>query len=129
MDDNTFAAIMRSEGGVSRGGTLAARSIISDAMSFLGVPYVFGGNSPEYGFDCSAFVQYVFAMNGISLPRTADYQFEEGTDVAMEDLRPGDLVFFETYAPGASHVGIYHLWREDSRLLAKRRREMNRQAL
>lgn len=85
MDDNTFAAIMRSEGGVSRGGTLAARSIISDAMSFLGVPYVFGGNSPEYGFDCSAFVQYVFAMNGISLPRTADYQFEEGTDVAMEN--------------------------------------------
>jgi len=55
VDDNTFAAIMRSEEGVSRGGSLAARSIISDAMSFLGVPYVFGGNSPEYGFDCSAF--------------------------------------------------------------------------
>lgn len=107
VDDTTFAAIMRSDESVSRGGPLAARRIISDAMTFLGVPYVFGGSNPDYGFDCSAFVQYVFGMNGISLPRTADYQFEEGIDIAMEDLRPGDLVFFETYAPGASHVGIY----------------------
>ncbi len=92
---------------VSRGTTSISRRLISDALQYVGVPYVFGGTSPEYGFDCSGFVQYVFALSGIDIPRTADYQFEIGTPVSKEDLIPGDLVFFETYAPGASHVGIY----------------------
>lgn len=83
-----------------------ARSIISNAFQYIGVPYVFGGTSP-YGFDCSGFTKYVFASAGISLPRTADNQFYAGTRVSMNNLRAGDLVFFETYEPGPSHVGIY----------------------
>src|SRR3546814_9149982 len=59
------------------------------------------------GFDCSGFVQFVFGNNGISLPRTADQQFEMGQPVSYSRLQPGDLVFFSTYASGPSHSGIY----------------------
>jgi cell wall-associated NlpC family hydrolase len=59
------------------------------------------------GVDCSGFVQAVFRHNGIELPRTADAQFEVGRHVPGAGLQPGDLVFFQTYAEGASHVGIY----------------------
>ena len=74
-------------------------------MKFLGVPYVFGGTS-THGFDCSGYVQHVFAMVGISLPRTADAQYDAGHP-AIGGPRAGDLVFFQTYAEGPSHVGIY----------------------
>jgi cell wall-associated NlpC family hydrolase len=83
-----------------------ASNLAHDAMRFLGVPYSFGGTSSA-GFDCSGYVQHVFAMLGIHLPRTADSQFLRGSRVRGGDLQPGDLVFFQTYAPGASHVGIY----------------------
>ena len=76
------------------------------ALRYVGVPYVWGGTSFS-GVDCSGFVQAVFEHNGIDLPRTADSQFEVGNPVRMRDLQPGDLVFFETYTEGASHVGIY----------------------
>ncbi|HXW51455.1 MAG TPA: NlpC/P60 family protein [Candidatus Acidoferrales bacterium] len=76
------------------------------ALRYLGVPYEWGGESFS-GVDCSGFVQAVFRHNGIDLPRTADAQFEVGQRVAMSGLEPGDLVFFQTYAEGASHVGIY----------------------
>jgi len=76
------------------------------ALRYLGVPYVFGGESFS-GVDCSGFVQAVFHRNGIELPRTADAQFEVGRQVSAARLEPGDLVFFQTYAEGASHVGIY----------------------
>ncbi len=76
------------------------------ALRYVGVPYVWGGTSFN-GVDCSGFVQAVFEHNGIDLPRTADSQFEVGRPVKMRDLQPGDLVFFETYTEGASHVGIY----------------------
>jgi cell wall-associated NlpC family hydrolase len=82
-----------------------ASSLARNAMRFLGVPYSFGGTSTA-GFDCSGYVQHVFAMLGVRLPRTADAQFERGQRV-RGDLQLGDLVFFQTYAPGASHVGIY----------------------
>ena len=91
---------------ITSGMNYIAGRIIASSMDYLGVPYVFGGTSP-YGFDCSGYVQYVFANAGISLPRTADVQFEVGTPVSTTELIPGDLVFFSTYTYGASHVGIY----------------------
>jgi cell wall-associated NlpC family hydrolase len=101
----------RHRGGVERfaGGILArtskmARALTSSALRFLGVPYVFGGTSTS-GFDCSGFVQHVFAMLGVGLPRTADAQYDVGKP-AVGGPRPGDLVFFDTYG-GVSHVGIY----------------------
>jgi cell wall-associated NlpC family hydrolase len=80
--------------------------LIAYAESYLGVPYVWGGTSPS-GFDCSGFTQYVLAHFGIDIYRTSEEQFAEGVPVSENDLQPGDLVFFSTYAPGASHVGIY----------------------
>jgi peptidoglycan endopeptidase LytE len=80
--------------------------LILFAKKFLDTPYRFGGNS-LLGIDCSAFVQKVYAMIGIDLPRSAREQFSEGTPVDTEKLSIGDLVFFRTYAPFPSHVGIY----------------------
>jgi cell wall-associated NlpC family hydrolase len=91
---------------VTRSSNYVSRTVLSEAMQYIGVPYVFGGTSPS-GFDCSGYVRYVFANAGIYLPRTADAQYESGYPVSEAELVPGDLVFFETYAAGASHVGIY----------------------
>jgi cell wall-associated NlpC family hydrolase len=91
------------EGIASRTSQIAAK-LTKSAMRFLGVPYVFGGTTSR-GFDCSGYVQHVFAMLGIHLPRTADAQYDVGRKV--KHMRPGDLVFFQTYTYGASHVGIY----------------------
>lgn len=82
------------------------QSVVSSAYEYLGVPYVFGGNTPD-GFDCSGFTKYVFSHNGIELPRMADEQYEVGDKVKRSELVPGDLVFFTTYEPGISHTGIY----------------------
>jgi peptidoglycan endopeptidase LytE len=76
------------------------------ALEEVGAPYAWGGSTPS-GFDCSGLVQWVFAQYGVDLPRTSWAQFDVGTPVSWNDLQPGDLVFFSTYAPGASHVGIY----------------------
>lgn len=84
----------------------AIHTVVMTGRSFMGVPYVWGGEDPS-GFDCSGFIQYVYGKHGIHLPRTADIQFNVGTVVKRGDEKPGDLVFFETYYPGASHVGIY----------------------
>ncbi len=103
----TYAALLgRDMPEISRGSNVIARRIISGAMQYIGVPYVFGGTTP-YGFDCSGYVKYVFAQAGISLPRTADAQYEVGMPVSTYELIPGDMVFFTTYTYGASHVGIY----------------------
>ena len=92
---------------VSRGASTATvRRLISSSFQYVGVPYWFGGTTPR-GFDCSGFTRYVFSQVGINLPRMADGQFSVGRPVSTERLRPGDLVFFETYEPGPSHVGIY----------------------
>jgi len=81
-----------------------AQTIISFAKQFLGTPYIWGGSSPA-GFDCSGFTSYIFSQYGISLPHAADEQFKNG--IPKKEPYPGDLVFFTTYAPGPSHVGIY----------------------
>lgn len=80
--------------------------IMWSAKQYLGVPYVWGGTSTS-GFDCSGFTYYVMLKNELAFPRTAATQYTVGTYVSKSNLRPGDFVFFETYKPGASHVGIY----------------------
>jgi len=82
-----------------------AGALIRTAMSLVGTPYVWGGASPS-GFDCSGFVWYAYNRVGIAIPRTADVQFAAGRPVDG-DPQPGDLVFFQTYDYGASHVGLY----------------------
>ncbi len=80
-------------------------ALIENAQALAGRPYRFGGTTPS-GFDCSGYTQYVFATVGIRIPRTADAQFAAGRKVAGDPL-PGDLVFFQTYDYGASHVALY----------------------
>ena len=84
------------------------QDLIFGAMAFISIPYKFGGTSPEMVFDCSGFVQYVFRQaTGLLLPRTSYEQFSKGISVAVNDLQPGDLVFFNTTQAKFSHVGIY----------------------
>ena len=107
VNDVTYRNLMNKELPPDRyGNHMMTRNILKTAYSMLGVPYMFGGISPG-GFDCSGFVCYVFGKVGISLPRMADLQFEAVTHVPRSNLKTGDLVFFETYCPGPSHVGIY----------------------
>jgi cell wall-associated NlpC family hydrolase len=87
-----------------------ASDLVMSAMNFLGVRYQRGGNSAEQGFDCSGFTRYVFEHSlGRVLPRRADQQAHEAglVDVKKDELRPGDLVFFNTMRRAFSHVGIY----------------------
>ena len=81
-------------------------AVIATAKKYIGTPYQFGGTTPK-AFDCSGYLQYVFQENGMTLPRTADEQFKLGKSAKTAELEEGDLVFFETYEPGASHCGIY----------------------
>ncbi len=87
-----------------------ASNLVLSAMNFLGVRYRRGGTSAEQGFDCSGFTRYVFENSvGLVLPRRADQQARNAglTDIKKEELRPGDLVFFNTMRKAFSHVGIY----------------------
>jgi len=108
VGDATWNALRLSGTPVNRGRmeNISVSRILATARSQQGVPYLWGGTTPN-GFDCSGFTQYVFGLNGISLPRTADVQFQVGMPVTRGQLQPGDLVFFTTYAPGPSHSGIY----------------------
>lgn len=106
LDEKTYEALgweVFDKTGIQK---IKAREILSTASKYKGVPYRFGGTTPK-GFDCSGYVQYVFKQRGAQLTRTADTQFLEGVAVRRSQLKPGDLVFFTTYEPGASHVGIY----------------------
>ena len=84
--------------------TYPEQGILATAKQYIGVPYRWGGTTPS-GFDCSGFVNFVMTRYNIGLPRTAAQMYSVGHAVASP--RPGDLVFFSTYAPGASHVGIF----------------------
>jgi len=79
-------------------------SVVETALQYLGVPYVWGGEDPETGFDCSGLVRYVYLQHGISLPHYSGYQFKMGKPVSPSELQPGDLVFFGN---PVHHVGMY----------------------
>jgi len=86
----------------SRGGNL-----VRTAYAFRGARYRTGGVSAG-GFDCSGFVKYLYAKQGVDLPHSSRAQYNYGKHVAKTDLKPGDLLFFSgTYRHGISHVGIY----------------------
>ncbi len=80
----------------------AGQQVVEYAKNFIGVPYVYGGSTPQ-GFDCSGFVKYVYANFGISLPRTSYSQMNSGYAVSLADMQPGDVLVFR----GGGHVGIY----------------------
>ena len=83
------------------------RAIAQFALGFRGVPYRLGGADPG-GFDCSGLVQYVFAQYGIAVPRVVEQQYAVGDSIRPSDIKPGDLIFFNTKksGDGASHVAI-----------------------
>jgi cell wall-associated NlpC family hydrolase len=100
------APITTPEDGSSAGVRPAWTSeLLASALALRGTPYRNGGTDLK-GFDCSGFVRYVFAQVGQQLPREVRDQFAVGTPVKREEVQPGDLVFFQTVSPGASHVGI-----------------------
>ena len=82
-------------------------TVIETANKYLGYKYVYGGSSPETGFDCSGFTSYVFRQHGITLNRTAAGQYRNGVEVSRENLIPGDLIMFGPSASSINHVGIY----------------------
>jgi cell wall-associated NlpC family hydrolase len=103
------AAAVESSPMVNRARDVASEMVMS-AMNFLGVPYRRGGSSADEGFDCSGFTRHVFENSlGLLLPRRADQQAQDSSlaKVQREELRPGDLVFFNTMRRAFSHVGIY----------------------
>jgi peptidoglycan DL-endopeptidase CwlO len=88
------------------GAPTAANALVETALEFRGIPYVFGGEDPQTGFDCSGLVRFVFAQYSVDVPRTVADQFRIGIPVRLADLRAADLVFFSTTGPGPTHVGI-----------------------
>ena len=85
-----------------------ASNLVFDAMGFLGVPYRSGGTNAATGFDCSGFVRSMFERSvGKVLPRRASEQAAATEKIDKQDLKPGDLVFFNTMRQTFSHVGIY----------------------
>ncbi|MDO8720419.1 MAG: C40 family peptidase [Polaromonas sp.] len=95
-------------GQVRQSVTHKASELVVNAMGFLGVPYKWGGNSAETGFDCSGFVRAIYEQSvGLLLPRKAEQQAAATQQIEKTDLKPGDLVFFNTMRRAFSHVGIY----------------------
>lgn len=89
--------------------TPRAAHLLSIASSYIGVRYTWGGNTPREGFDCSGFTKYVFAKQGVALPRTSREQSRVGERIPADfrDLVPGDLMFFAEPGRAISHVAIY----------------------
>lgn len=98
-----------SPSGNSRPASASATRVITTAEDYIGVPYRWGGTSPETGFDCSGYVRYVFARQGVRLPRTSREQAEAGERVParVSQLRQGDIMLFAESRQPVSHVAIY----------------------
>lgn len=108
----TFYIVAPEEYAASRqkqyGADYLREALVKSASDFIGVPYLWGGTSPETGFDCSGLTMTVYQLNGLDLPRHSKAQFDAGDSIDRADLQKGDLVFFATGANGKiSHVGIY----------------------
>jgi cell wall-associated NlpC family hydrolase len=86
----------------------AAARVLETADRYVGVPYVWGGNTPK-GFDCSGFTKYVFAKHGVTIPRTSRDQVRAGNGVPLDfdSMRPGDILLFAESGEAISHVAIY----------------------
>lgn len=102
---STSRARPRSVSGDSGAASETAAKAVAAVKSHIGAGYASGGNGPG-AFDCSGLTVASYREAGITLPRTSFAQYEEGTAVERDDIQPGDLVFFDSNGPGASHVGI-----------------------
>jgi len=89
--------------------TASATAVITTGDGYLGTRYTYGGSTPQSGFDCSGFVQFVYSRNGVTLPRTSRQQATAGKSLAakLDGLRAGDLLFFSQSGDGVDHVAIY----------------------
>lgn len=82
--------------------------LLVNAVSLIGIPYRYGGTSPATGMDCSGFLNYIFKQSlKISLPRTAAEIAKVGSAISRTELKPGDLVLFNTTGRANSHIGLY----------------------
>ncbi|HEY5672182.1 MAG TPA: C40 family peptidase [Malonomonas sp.] len=86
--------------------TLSGLTVVEHAREMLGIPYLYGGDSPQ-GFDCSGLVSYAYQQAGIEVPRTSSDQYRYAQKVPLHSLLPGDLLFFRLQPPKVSHVAIY----------------------
>jgi cell wall-associated NlpC family hydrolase len=101
---NKMTEIEKQKGQAPKSSDEITINVIANAAELMGTPYVWAGTTPQ-GFDCSGFIQYVFAKEGVKLPRTVAQMWDATT--AVSEPAVGDLVFFQTYAAGPSHLGIY----------------------
>lgn len=92
---------------VEQGQDTAGTRVARTAVEFVGVPYKFGGDTPRGGFDCSGLVFYSHQRVGFDVPRTAVAQSLAARPVTLDELRPGDLLFFRVKSHEVDHVGIY----------------------
>jgi len=103
--DDSSDAPRRDAPAATRPAHVSEYDLVGTALNLRGVPYRNGG-SDQSGFDCSGFTQFVFAKYGVALPREVREQFKTGKAIDRRSFEPGDLIFFTTTEPGASHVGI-----------------------
>lgn len=96
-------AALKTAGTIDR---LNEDKLMKSTRKYLGTPYVWGGTTPA-GLDCSGFTSLVYKEQGIMLPRTSKEQYNIGKSISINNVRPGDLLFFNTFGSGVSHVGIY----------------------
>jgi len=90
------------------GGSDIRANLVNTAKQYIGIPYKWGGTSAKSGFDCSGLTMVTYRINGYNIPRTSRNQFSKGKHVGINDLKPGDLVFFNSRTFGrVSHVGLY----------------------
>ncbi|MBY6037117.1 peptidoglycan-binding protein [Fictibacillus nanhaiensis] len=101
---NKITEVEKTKGQTPKTSDQITINVIANAAELMGVPYQWGGTTTK-GFDCSGFIQYIFAKEGVQLPRTTAQMWNETTPVSEPVV--GDLVFFETYTAGPSHLGIY----------------------